>query len=145
MKQMPVLQAFILADDVYQGVNHRKFSIVGTFNMISSSVFPSMFHKPTKTYINVAELLNDAEITLRYVDLEDLSVLFESPKFPVKKAQNNRNIEVIIDIPPFPIPHPGVYHLELWIDDALLSIVKVIVEKIELSQNQPPQNQPPQK
>ena len=142
MNQKPVLQAFILADDIYQGVNHRKFSIIGTFNMISTSVFPSMFHKPTKAYINIAELLNDAEITLRYVDLEDLSVLFESPKFPVKKAMNHRNIEVIIDIPPFPIPHPGVYHLELWVDDALLSIAKVIVEKIEPNQNQnmPPQN-----
>lgn len=144
MKQKPVLQAFILADDVYQGVNHRKFSIVGTFNMISSSVFPSMFHKPTKAYINIAELLNDSEITLRYVDLEDLSVLFESPKFPVKKAMNNRNIEVIIDIPPFPIPHPGVYNLELWIDDTLLSIAKVVVEKIEPNKNQPPPNLPPQ-
>jgi len=129
LSNKPVLQAFIIADDVYQGVNHRKFTIVGTFNMITSVKFPTMYQKPTKAYINIAELRNDAEITLRYVDLKDLSVLFESPKFPVKKASNNRNIEVIIDIPPLPIPHPGTFHLELWIKDDLLSIAKIIVEE----------------
>ena len=129
MSNKPVLQAFIIADDVYQGVNHRKFTIVGTFNMISAAKFPSMFHKPTKAYINIAELRQDSDVTLRYVDLSDFNVLFESPKFPVKKGENNRNIEVIIDIPPFPIPHPGGFNLELWINDDLVSIAKIIVEK----------------
>ena len=129
MNQKPVLQAFIIADDVYQGVNHRKFCISGTFNMITSQKFPAIFHKPTKAYINLADVLSDTFITLRYIDNENQNVLFEVKDLPLKKSQQNRNVEVIVEMPPFPMPHAGLYLLELWVGDSLVSIARVVVEQ----------------
>jgi len=141
VKHKPVLQAFIIADDVYQGINHRKFCIAGTFNMLTAQKFPAMFHKPTKAYINLADILEDSTISLRYVDPQYQTVLFEINDLPLKRAQANRNVEVIVELPPFPMPHAGEFHLELWVGNELISIAKLIVEQ----QQQPPfpHNQPP--
>ncbi len=129
MSQKPVLQAFIIADDVYQGVNHRKFCITGTFNMITAQKFPAIFHKPTKVYINLADVLTDMLITLRYVDNDNQNILFEVKDLPLKKSQHNRNVEIIVELPPFPMPHAGMYHLELWVGESLVSIARIVVEQ----------------
>ena len=54
---------------------------------------------------------------------------------PLKKALPNRNVEIIVELPPFPMPHAGVYHLELWVGESLISIARVVVEQ---QTNMPP-------
>ena len=130
-KPAPVLQALLLADEVYQDKRTGKMVIAGTFNVLSTLNFPARLGRETKAYLNLTNCHESVEIQLRYVDLRDNSVLMRSPKIEVKQIDPLRNHEVVISVPPFPMPHAGYYAFEAYCNQRLLGAIRIGVAQLQ--------------
>lgn len=121
----PVLQALLLADHAYKDVLTNKIIICGTFNtMLMASPgqavvmgippvpVPGMSAGSPWVYMSVTEIHGSADLTLRYVDLDDHSVLLQLG-MKVETSSPLETVEMIVPLPGLPIPHAGVYAVEL--------------------------------
>ncbi len=126
----PILQAFILADHVYQDGNSGKMIIAGSFSRLlrvrKEHVEPGQpqpLHRVLQAgspfvYLNLVDAKQEKlHLELRWVALEDNRALFavnvevQAPKDPLD------HLELIIPLPTLPTPHDGVFALELLIND----------------------------
>jgi hypothetical protein len=142
----PVLQAILVAEQVYEDRSGRRV-IAGTFNglvigdetgdEVGVERDASLATPPSGTiavgapvaYLNVAGLHGPAELTLRYVDVIDNSVLFRiivslsAPDSPLD------TVELTIPLPQLPIPHAGSFALEVlhgdnWLGSYVIKVVR---------------------
>jgi hypothetical protein len=123
----PVLQALLLADNVYKDVSSGKHIISGVFNKLFTFRAGELSAERTGglpivqgshsgspfAYISVTEVHGTAKLALRFVDLVDHSVLLQGD-IEVQSSSPIDTIEMIIPLPVLPIPHPGVFALELF-------------------------------
>jgi hypothetical protein len=135
----PVLQALLIADNVYQDKTTEKKIIAGVFNAVVFGI-PAKKQVVDKdgqsqvvargglqagspdVYINLTDVHDQQEFDLRFVDLQENKPLIGAC-FSVKSRDRLAAIEVIVPLPPLPIPHPGVYALELlWKGEILGSL-----------------------
>ncbi len=174
----PVLQAMLLADQVYQDRGTGKYVICGIFSAIHftpkddaagkdraagsggggsgfgggpagepSEGFDPSSSTPTPTpvpiarlvragspfaYVSLTELQGSRKFELRYVDLAENNVLFGTA-FEVSCRDPLETIQITVPLPPLPIPHEGVYVLELLCEGELLGSHRVLAR----SQNKP--------
>jgi hypothetical protein len=70
-------------------------------------------------YISLTDVVGKVRFTLRYVDLRDNSALLEV-SFDLEGKDRLATNEVVLPVPPLPIPHEGVFALELLCADELL-------------------------
>jgi len=148
----PVLQALVLADQVYQDKVTNKFIIAGTFNQLHLRKKPSSettVELPKDkdaeeaaeglrkvqlseawvsgspfVYISLTNIRGQAPLELRYVDLNDYIVMLSFP-FAIQAKSPLDTIEVSVRLPVLPAPHPGVYALELLSDNEVLGSHRV--------------------
>ncbi|HEY4760854.1 MAG TPA: hypothetical protein VIH42_09770 [Thermoguttaceae bacterium] len=139
----PVLQALVLADNVYQDKSTGKMIIAGTFNQLlivkppeniaQKQNGPETPHEgPRKlsmheirrsgspyAYISLTGVHGSVPLELRYTDLMDNKVIFVV-QFTVACDDPLKSIEANFPVPPLPTPHPGVYALELLCNNELV-------------------------
>ena len=127
-KIRPTLEAVVLADDVYTDAVTNKKIIAGTFNQLWSNKFPSRFGKTTKAYLVLTNCRGPQKLKIRYIDLQDESVLMESPEFKIMTENPLERHEVVMDVPPFPMPHEGQYAFEVYCNGELLGGIRVNVD-----------------
>lgn len=146
----PILQAFILADHVYQDVS-GKMIIAGSFNQLlrvpGQSVEvgqPQPLHRVMRAgspyvYLNLVDVKQKKlPLELRWVALNDNRVLF-SAKFEAVAPPDPLNpLHLIVPLPPLPTPHDGVFALELLVNDndplGSWRVTVTTLEKQELGQ-----------
>ena len=174
----PVLQAMLLADQVYQDRGTGKYVICGIFSAIHFTPkddaagsdrpagsgsggggfgsgpagepgegFDPLSSTPPPTpvpiarlvragspfaYVSLTELKGSRKFELRYVDLAENNVLFGTA-FEVSCRDPLETIQITVPLPPLPIPHEGVYVLELLCEGELLGSHRVLAR----SQNKP--------
>jgi hypothetical protein len=121
----PVLQALVLADHIYEDKRTGKKVIVGTFNRIWAKEFPSVLGRSTFAYLCLTDVDGTAELQLRYTDLTDHSVLTESTRAPISARDRLSSSEIIIEVPPLPMPHEGAYAFEAYVDDRLIGSLRI--------------------
>ncbi len=138
MPHPPRLQALILADQIYADAQTGKKVIAGTFNRLWAASFPALFGRKTYAYVSLTDLRAKVSLVLRYVDNQDLSVLMESTPLEVEGSDALATLELNIEIPPFPMPHPGSYSFELHANGENIGSVRMRVE-------QRPQEQEPRR
>ena len=68
-------------------------------------------------------------VQLRYVEADDNKILMETDQIKVKAKSPLDSVEMVFQVPPFPMPHEGTYHFEVYADDALLGSVRISVAK----------------
>ena len=125
----PVLQALVLADHIYRDMLTGKGVIAGTFNSLKSVNFPTVFARTTFAYMSLTDFLGKVELALRYVDLNDHKVLMECP-VKVESANKLGTVEVIVEVPQFPMPHPGPYAFDVVCNDELLGSLRIHVDQV---------------
>lgn len=179
----PVLQAMLLADQVYQDRETGKYIICGIFSVIhfvpnepprtedtpaasasdggepaaaaggggagggegegeGGTVGPASAPPPALTpvpinrlvragspfvYLSLTELQGSGKFELRYVDLNENSLVFGTG-FEVSCRDPLETIQIVIPLPPLPIPHEGVFALELLCDGELLGSHRVLAK-----------------
>jgi len=128
--ESPVLQALVLADYVYQDAKTGKKVIAGTFNRLTSLQFPCVFSRPTWAYVCLTGIRDKTPLSLQYVDLQDNRVLM---KFDLQVEADDplRSIELIFEVPQFPMPHEGVYAFEILHDGTQLGSVRILVDRAQ--------------
>ncbi len=164
----PVLQAMLLADQVYQDRGTGKYVICGIFSAIHfvPKDPPHGKDRPTGAgtsgegtdddqldetsepsppapapvpiarlvragspfaYVSLTELQGTRKFELRYVDLEENNVLFGTT-FEVSCRDPLETIQITVPLPPLPIPHEGVFVLELLCEGEMLGSHRVLAK-----------------
>ena len=165
----PVLQAMLLADQVYQDRGTGKYVICGIFSAIhftprddaagkdraagsngravesdsagdagaggeASPPVPSpvpiarlVRAGSPFAYVSLTELQGTRKFELRYVDLAENNVLFGTA-FEVSCRDPLETIQITVPLPPLPIPHEGVFVLELLCDGEMLGSHRVLAK-----------------
>ncbi len=127
----PVLQALILADHIYQDAGSGKKILAGTFNRLRVEKVPCHLEAVTWAYICLTEVRGEIQLDLRYVDLKDHKVLLHLEGLKLKHDNPLGNVELVLPIPRFPIPHEGVYAFEVYCADELLGSHRIEVVKAQ--------------
>ena len=127
----PVLQALVLADQVYVDGRTGKKVIAGTFDRLSARKFPATFQRTTWAFVSLTDIQGSASIHLRYTDLHANEVLLGTKRMTVTCNDPLRSVELIIEVPPFPMPHAGPYAFELYTGEELLGSLRVSVTQIK--------------
>lgn len=172
---VPVLQALLLADQIYQDQATGKFVICGIFGTIyfhphdaprpdnghggngggpepgpeqsmnpgnNPSIRPPGFPQPQQqlpitrliragspyAYVSLTEVHGNRVFQLRYVDLNENMELF-STQFGVDCRDPLETIQLSLPLPPLPVPHEGVFALELLCGGELLGSHRVLTRR----------------
>ena len=145
----PVLQALLLADNVYHDAQTGKNVIAGTFNKLTilrsnegdEGKPPEDGEGPKRitevrqagnpyAYINITDVRGEIALELRYVHLESHEVVFKaSSPIVVKTKSPLDTVEVVIPVPMLP-RKPGVYALEVLCENELLGAHRVVVDEL---------------
>jgi hypothetical protein len=121
----PILQALLLADNVYTDGETGKRIIAGVFDSITIPEIPGHFFKVTSAYVSLTELRGRVEVTLRYVDLDSNEVLMESGPTIIEQTDPIASVDFTVSVPPLPVPHEGVFALELHANDELIGMLRI--------------------
>jgi hypothetical protein len=115
----PSLQALWLVDDANQDSDTGKINITGMFDVIEIERPATHFAAGASLFFALTGLHGKVDLTLRYVNLSDLSVLLERPLSVAADSPLVAKV-VCVAAPPMPVPRPGIYAWELyWQDDMI--------------------------
>jgi len=123
----PILQSIVLADYIYTDAQTGKKVIAGTFNAMRPQQIPSTFNRSTYAYICLTDIKGNCDIEMKYVDLETGEPLIALEGVRVASESPLDSVEIVVEVPPFPIPHPGVYTFEVHGDHVLLGALRITV------------------
>jgi hypothetical protein len=127
MPVLPVVQALLLADHVYEdGVTGKKV-IAGTFDCLYAKEFPTHFYSVTNAYVCITEVRGEVPLILRYVDLATNEVLMECGPITISSDDPLASIDFAVQVPPIPMPHEGVFAFELHAFNELLGCLRITV------------------
>ena len=127
----PVLQALVVADQIYTDAATGKKIIAGVFNRLMASDFPATFSTQTWAYISVTNIHGPVEFVVRYVDLNDGKMLMEASPIRATCDDPLRSIEITLPVPPFPMPHEGSYAFEVYAGEERLGALRITVSRME--------------
>lgn len=123
----PVLQALVLADHIYVDADTGKKIIAGTFNAIFAKETPTVVSGQSYAYVCLTDFVGQLELEIRYVDLDTNEVLMKTTGLRADSSDPLRSVEMVVEVPPFPLPHPGVYALEVLCEGAILGSLRINV------------------
>ena len=142
----PTLQALLLADRVYRDGASGKFIVAGTFNRLLFSKTPPVITPPSGqapgkimggmdsgspyAYVSLTDVRGKTPLVFRYVDLQDNNPLLTS-EFEVKANSPLETVELVLPLPRLPIPHAGVYALEILSGTEPLGSMRLVVEEMK--------------
>lgn len=165
----PVLQALLVADQIYQDQATGKFVICGIFGTIffiphenqsaegaspnpqgggsdGGSQAPSEQHGQQSpgqqqmplnrflragspsAYVSLTEINGQRSFELRYVDLNQNNVLFTF-EFKVDCRNPLETVQLTLPLPVLPVPHEGVFALELLCEGELLGSHRILTKR----------------
>lgn len=127
MATTPILQALVIADQIYIDARSGKKVIAGTFNQLWAPKFPASLGRTTFAYICMTEVQDSVSVELRYVDLKSNEVLFRNEPVSVNSEDPLTSTEMVVELPPLPMPHEGTYAFELYASDERLGALRITV------------------
>ena len=127
MNVHPVLQAIVLADYVYFDAPTGKKVIAGTFNHLSASNFPSNLGVSKYVFLSMSGIHGEVALELSLVDLKDGSKLMEIGDLEMESSDPLDTVEMVVELPSLPLPHPGVFSVEVSRGNEVLGSIRLIV------------------
>jgi hypothetical protein len=113
----PVLVAALVCDVAAKDPTTGKISLIGIFDKVHVSKFPSK--RPVSLYAKLTEAEGEYEFQARYVYSNTGEKLAEAKgKFNSKSKLGT--VELNLQFPPLPIPGEGRYDFQLWVNGAFL-------------------------
>jgi hypothetical protein len=167
---VPVLQALLVADQIYQDQSTGKYVICGIFGTIffmppedsqepapqggaepagrsagpgsagpagPGAKAPASHQMPLNrivragspyAYVSLTEIHGQRPFELRYVDLNENNVIFTF-EFTVDCRNPLETVQLSVPLPPLPVPHEGVFALELVCEGNLLGSHRILTRK----------------
>ena len=124
---IPVLQALVLADQIYTDASGKRI-ICGTFNRIFSREFPVTSFSAF-VFILLVDVIGKVVLQLRFVSLNDNQILMESTPIPIQNDDPLTPLDIVVQIPPLPLPRAGIYSFECWTNEEMIGSVRLQVLK----------------
>jgi hypothetical protein len=131
MATAPVLQALVLADHVYVDKRSGKKVIAGTFNHLWAPGFGATLGRISYAFICLTNVHRSANIELRYVDLKSNEVLLKFGPVAVPSEDPLGSTEMVVQVPPLPMPHEGFYALEMYSEEERLGALRITVSQLK--------------
>jgi hypothetical protein len=126
MPQPIQLQALILADHIYQDHVTGKYVIAGTFHQLNIAQFPSTFARSIGVFVSFRGVTGHNKLNLAVVDPLDDTVLIQTPTFEFDWTDENRPVELAVEVPPMPLPHAGQYSFRLLVNDTFVAETYIV-------------------
>jgi len=123
-RSTPVLQALLLADHIYTDQSGKRI-ICGTFSKIFAKQFPTLTSFSPFAFVLLVDVVGEVVLQLRFVSLDDNEILMESNEAKIKSNDPLAPLDIVFRIPPFPLPHAGIYSFECWADENLIGSVRL--------------------
>jgi hypothetical protein len=111
------VQAFLLADAVYQDRESAKFIIAGTFARLFVPSVPGQLGRAVAAYCAVLGIKGTVQVTMQYETGGGEAILSSSP-MSLTCNDPDLLVEFAFPIPGLPIEATGLYRLALMIDGA---------------------------
>jgi len=124
LRSSPVLQALLLADQIYTDVSGKRV-ICGTFTKIFSRTFPVQTSFAPFAFVLLVDVVGEVVLQLRLVSLKDNQILMESGRLKINSPDPLTPLDLVIQIPPLPLPHAGFYSFECWTDEIIIGSVRL--------------------
>lgn len=121
----PIIQALLLADNVYTDAETGKRVIAGVFDSITLPEIPGDFPQVTCVYVSLTAVRGEIEVMLRYVDLDSDEVLMEHGPTKLSSDDPVASLDFSAPMPPLPVPHEGVFALEVHVGDELIGMLRI--------------------
>ena len=132
----PNVQSFILADQVYIDSRTGKKIIAGTFNHVHLGASQNSLGRGVFAYLALTNCRGRVELQLKHVDLADDRVLHRSGRIGFDADDPLQTYEIVVEIPPLPLPHEGAYALEAWCNGEVAGSIRLgVVRKAKPSQD----------
>ncbi len=121
---VPVLVAALVCDVGVTEPHTKKKSLIGIFDRLSASSFPTK--RAVSLYLKIADAQGRYELEIRFVHLNTGSVL---AKAEGKLDQSDRlaSAELLIPFPPLQINEPGRYEFQVWANSTILGSTTIDV------------------
>lgn len=126
MPVKPQVKSFLISDIVIQEKESNKWSAIGIFDRICASRFPFR-HSRVALYFKIADAEGDYKVKIEFCDSEGKKLaLFEGINMHVP----NRLVcpDFGIQTYDLPIPQPGQYYFNLYLNDEFVQGIQLQVE-----------------
>lgn len=121
----PIIQALLLADNVYTDAETGKRVIAGVFDSIMLPEIPGHFPQDTCVYVSLTAVRGEIDVMLRYVDLDTDEVLIEHGPTKLSSDDPVASLDFFAPMPPLPVPHEGVFALEVHVGEELIGMLRI--------------------
>jgi hypothetical protein len=112
----PRLQAFLVADAVYQDRETGKHVIAGTFARLIVPSVPGELGRGIATYCALTGVAGSVQVTLQFETAHG-DVLLRSSGLTLTCTNPGLLVEFAIAVPALPLPDAGSFQLVLLLDD----------------------------
>jgi len=124
----PICQAIVVCDNIIREENTRKLSLMGLFNSIKVSAFPTR-HTRMHVYVSLTNYIGETKGMLKFLDPEG-NVLAQIQE-PVVFQDKFATIELNFVINGMVFPKPGVYTIEFLVSHQLVGSRKIEITRKE--------------
>jgi hypothetical protein len=133
----PKCLAVIICESVVEDLRTRNKSILNAYNVISAPKFPTTHDRMT-VFVSLTEGRGPADT--RFVLLRDSQSGQEQilevrgkVKFPNPVAV----VDLVVDLRNVPVPGPGPYAMQVWVDDELVGERRVVARQMPTREVKP--------
>ena len=121
---VPVLVAALVCDVGVTEPHTKKKSLIGIFDRLSASSFPTK--RAVSLYLKIADAQGRYELEIRFIHLNSGNVV---AKAEGKLDQSDRlaSAEMLIPFPPLHIGEPGRYEFQVWANSTFLGSTTIDV------------------
>lgn len=134
----PIIQAFLLADNVYRDIATGKHIIAGTFTTMWAPEFPAKFDRPVRVFLSLTNCRGDSiTVQFRLMSLADNTVVMKSNDITFNLPPGFSplsTLETTTDVPPIPMPSTGVYAFEALVNGQIAGAIRLQFNKIKLEE-----------
>ncbi|MCX7914998.1 MAG: hypothetical protein N3A53_01670 [Verrucomicrobiae bacterium] len=125
----PIGLAIVICDQIIEDKLTHKKSLIGIFNQIATPTFPCR-HPRMAVFVSLTEGRGPYEVRLRIVH-EETNTSIGEVKGQIQFADVNAVAELNFELLNVAFPHPGLYSIEFYCNDALVLERRFHVVKIQ--------------
>jgi hypothetical protein len=128
-RELPIVQAFLLAEDIYEDVRTSKKIIVGIFNSVILRKIPGMLDNDGLLFLSITNLHRDAKIHFDFIRLSDRKNIAHYD-FTVNSGNSPQASQTwAIPLQRFFIEEPGNYAFDLLCEGRPLATQRLLVSR----------------
>jgi hypothetical protein len=142
----PVVEAFLLADQVYFEPGSGKQTVVGVFTTITGATFPATLGRATQAFVILTNLRMPTELTLQFRSLDDDAVLATylvnpssvptplpdtfiiKTSVPITASSPLDAVSIALNVGVLPLPRAGRYVMDLITGNAVIGSARLRVD-----------------